>query len=127
MTSQSRRDLLKKTLAVGAAAYVAPKLVGQVTTVHAQQLSGTVCPQIEPDCATFSCFQGECACVPTVGGPTVCVIPSCLSACATTADCPAGSVCFTTLDCCGAGTWCVPLCFAPAGSSGAHKDPWKHR
>jgi hypothetical protein len=42
MTSQSRRDLLKKTLAIGAAAYVAPTLVGQVTTVHAHTLSGNV-------------------------------------------------------------------------------------
>lgn len=121
MTSQTRRDLLKKTLALGAAAYVAPKIVGQITTVSAQQISGTVCPQADT-CQTFSCSGGECACVPTVNGPTVCVSPSCVSACNTTADCPAGSVCFT-LNCCGPATFCVPLCSPTASKP---QVPWQH-
>ncbi|MBK9240232.1 MAG: hypothetical protein IPL75_08155 [Acidobacteria bacterium] len=122
MTSQSRRDLLKKTLAIGTAAYVAPKLVGQVTTVHAQTLSGNICTQLD-SCESFSCGQGSCACVTVVNGPSVCVSPSCGAACATTSDCPSGWVCFTR-GCCGDGTFCVPLCFG--APSVAPQDRWKH-
>lgn len=126
MTSQSRRDLLKKTLAVGTAAYVAPMIVGQTTTVHAQAISGNICTQVDT-CQTFGCSGGDCACVPTVGGPTVCVSPTCGGvACTTTAQCGFGAVCFT-LGCCGQGNFCVPLCDAVSGAarSANRQNPWK--
>ena len=123
MTNRSRRDLLKKTLAAGTATYVAPKIIGQVTTVHAQGISGDVCPTADT-CATFSC-PGGCACVPTVNGPTVCIIPTCVAACTTTADCPPGSVCFT-LGCCGPATYCVPLA-TDSDSCVTDGAPWQHQ
>ena len=79
-----------------------------------------------PDtCATFTC-PGGCACVPTTEGTTVCIVPTCVAPCTTTADCPPGTVCFT-LGCCGPATYCVPI--APAGTScGPSPDKaWKKK
>lgn len=122
-SGSNRRELLKKTLALGTAGYVAPMIVGSVTTVSAQVISGAlVCQQVEPDCATFSCVGG-CACVTTTEAATICVEPTCVSACTTTADCPSGSVCFT-LGCCGPATFCVPLCTGAAPDQRA--APWAH-
>lgn len=123
-TRPNRRELLRKTLTLGTVGYVAPMIVGSVTTVSAQAISGAVvCPQAEPDCATFSC-SGGCACVNTVENATVCVVPSCVAACTTTADCPAGTVCFT-LGCCGPSTFCVPL-IPPGGSCATLTGPWEN-
>jgi hypothetical protein len=103
----SRREILRKSLSLGAVGYVAPMIVGSVTSVSAQSLSGSAfCPTADT-CSTFSC-PGGCACVPTVEGPTVCIVPTCVAPCTTTADCPSGSVCFT-LGCCGPATYCVPI------------------
>jgi hypothetical protein len=126
MTSHSRRDILKKTLAVGTAAYVAPMIVGQVTTVHAQTVSGSVCNTLD-NCETFSCGgEDTCACVPTVGGPTVCVQPSCVAPCATTQDCPPLSVCIQ-INCCEDATYCAPLCSAPIVQGAQAVAPWTRR
>lgn len=108
----SRRDLLRKTLALGTAGYVAPMIVGSVTSVSAQTLSGSAFCSPADTCSTFTC-PGGCACVPTTESQTICIQPSCVSACTTSADCPSGSVCFT-LDCCGPATYCVPI--APSGT-----------
>ncbi len=102
-----RRELIKKTLAIGAAGYVGPKIVGTVATVNAQSISGSVC-------AISSCAaacQNTCACVATVNGPITCVEATCNFAdpCNTSADCGQGFVCFTE-GCCGGGNVCVPLC-----------------
>jgi hypothetical protein len=119
-----RRDLLKKTLALGTAGYVAPMIVGSVTTVSAQAPSGGVCLQND-SCATFSCGGGACACVPTTSGATVCVTPDCTAntVCTSNASCATGFVCFT-LGCCGQGNFCVPLC--NAGNTAARPTSWRH-
>jgi len=110
----SRRQALRRLgVAAGGGAVLLPAISSIVAPpVHAQ-VSAAACPTAEPDCATFSC-PGGCACVPTTEGATVCIVPSCVAACTTSADCPAGSVCFT-LGCCGPATFCVPI--APAGTS----------
>lgn len=103
-----RRELIKKTLALGAAGYVGPKIVGTVATVNAQSISGAVCSI--SSCAGPLC-QNTCACVSIVDGPIACVEATCDFAqpCATSADCGQGFVCFTA-GCCDPGHYCVPLC-----------------
>ena len=103
----SRRSLLRQ---LGAAAGAATVLVPAISTVVAPpayaQVSGSTCSA--PDtCATFTC-AGGCACVPTTEGALVCIVPTCVAPCTTTADCPPGTVCFT-LGCCGPATYCVPI------------------
>ncbi len=111
--SLSRRSLLHR---MGAAAGAATVLIPVISTVVAPpayaQVSGSSC-STRDTCQTFSC-AGGCACVPTTEGTTVCIVPTCVAPCTTTADCPPGTVCFT-LGCCGPATFCVPL--APAGTN----------
>jgi hypothetical protein len=110
----SRRQALRRLgIAAGTGAVVLPAISSILAPPAHAQVSAVACGSPEPDCATFSC-PGGCACVPTTEGATVCVVPSCVSACTTSADCPPGSVCFT-LGCCGPATFCVPI--APAGTS----------
>jgi hypothetical protein len=109
----SRRSMLRRMgVAAGGGAVLLPVISSIVAPpVHAQA-SAVGCPT--PDtCQTFSC-PGGCACVPTTEGSTVCIVPTCVAPCTTTADCPPGTVCFT-LGCCGPATFCVPI--APAGTS----------
>lgn len=106
----SRRSMLGR---LGAGAALLPVISSIVAPPAHAQVSAQGCPSPEPDCATFSC-PGGCACVPTTEGTTVCVVPSCVAACTTSADCPAGTVCFT-LGCCGPATFCVPI--APTGTN----------
>lgn len=117
----SRRSMLGR---LGAGAVLLPAISSIVAPpVHAQA-SGVGCPT--PDtCATFSC-AGGCACVPTTEGATVCIVPTCVAPCTTSADCPPGTVCFT-LGCCGPATYCVPI--APAGTNclNARENPWQGR
>ncbi|HET8798315.1 MAG TPA: PqqD family protein, partial [Thermoanaerobaculia bacterium] len=104
----SRRSLLR---GMGAAAVLLPVISTVIAPPAYAQVSGVACSPADT-CATFTCANG-CACVPTTEGNTVCIVPTCVSACTTTADCPPGTVCFT-LGCCGPATFCVPL--APAGT-----------
>jgi hypothetical protein len=107
-----RRALRRMGVAAAGGAVVLPAISSIVAPpVHAQ-VSAVACPTADT-CATFSC-PGGCACVPTTEGSTVCIVPTCVAACTTSADCPPGSVCFT-LGCCGPATYCVPI--APAGTS----------
>ncbi len=118
----SRRDMLGR-LGVGGALLV-PAVLSVVAPPAQAQVSAQGCAP--PDsCATFTC-AGGCACVPTVEGATVCIVPTCVAPCTTTADCPPGTVCFT-LGCCGPATFCVPL--APVGTNcgTATERPWAGR
>lgn len=114
----SRRKLL------AAGAVVVPAVLSMTAPPAHAQVSAVGCSP--PDtCATFTC-PGGCACVPTTEGTTVCIVPTCVAPCTTTADCPPGTVCFT-LGCCGPATYCVPI--APAGTScGPSPDKaWKKK
>ncbi len=116
----SRRRLLQ----MGAGALLLPAISSIVApTAHA---GGSAVGCSPPDsCATFTC-PGGCACVPTTEGATVCIVPTCVAPCTTTADCPPGTVCFT-LGCCGPATFCVPI--APVGTNCATLSgrPWQRR
>ena len=105
----SRRSLLRQ---MGAAAVLVPAIATVVAPPAYAQVSGSTCST--PDtCATFTCAGGF-ACVPTTEGALVCIVPTCVAPCTTTADCPPGTVCFT-LGCCGPATYCVPI--APPGTN----------
>lgn len=105
----SRRSMLRQ---LGAAAVLVPAISTIVAPPAYAQVSGASCST--PDtCQTFSC-AGGCACVPTTEGAIVCIVPTCVAPCTTTADCPPGTVCFT-LGCCGPATYCVPI--APPGTN----------
>ena len=104
----SRRHALRRLgIAAGGGAVLLPAISSILAPpVHAQ-VSAIACPT--PDtCSTFTCLGGGCACAPTTEGTRVCIVPRCVAACTTTADCPAGTVCFT-LGCCGPATFCVPI------------------
>jgi hypothetical protein len=111
----SRRRALRR---LGVAAGTGAVLLPAVSTVLAPpvhaQASAQACGTPEPNCATFSC-PGQCACVGTTEGATVCVEPNCNSqtTCASSAGCPPGTVCMTLL-CCGDTPFCVSI--APVGT-----------
>jgi len=105
----SRRSLLR---GIGAAAVLVPVISSVVAPPAYAQVSGVAC-DVPDTCQTFSC-AGGCACAPTTEGATVCIVPTCVAPCTTTAECPPGTVCFT-LGCCGPATYCVPI--APTGTN----------
>lgn len=110
----SRRSMLRRlSIAAGGGAVLLPAISTMIAPPAYAQASPVACATPEPNCATFSC-PGGCACVPTTEGTNVCIVPSCVAPCTTSADCPPGSVCFT-LGCCGPATFCVPI--APAGTN----------
>jgi hypothetical protein len=112
----SRRNMLRRmAVAAGGGAVLVPAISSIVAPpVHAQA-SALGCATPDVSCATFSC-GGGCACASTTEGTNVCVVPDCgtLIACATSAGCPPGMVCFT-MGCCGQGNFCVPI--APPNTS----------
>ena len=84
--------------------------------------NGTICAngqcQTPFTCSGHGCGvacpspAGGCGCVTTAEGTTACVQEMCtFTSCTSSADCGAGSVCFTER-CCGTGSFCVPLCTA---------------
>jgi hypothetical protein len=109
----SRRQVLRRLgIAAGGGAVVLPAISSILAPPAHAQVSAVACGP--PDnCQTFTC-PGGCACVPTTEGAVVCIVPSCVAPCTTTADCPPGTVCFT-LGCCGPATFCVPI--APVGTN----------
>lgn len=110
----SRRSMLRRLgVAAGGGAVLLPAISTMVAPPAYAQASAVACPTPEPNCSTFSC-AGGCACVPTTEGTNVCIVPTCVAPCTTSADCPPGTVCFT-LGCCGPATFCVPI--APAGTN----------
>lgn len=125
-----RRELIKKTLAIGAAGYVAPMVIGSVTTVNAQTLSGGVCSTAS---CSLTCGVGGgsgtvCSCVATSAGPIVCVDPLCGNvSCTSNSDCPSGQVCFNNvIGCCGGNTpFCVPICTGSGGGGNRNDHGWR--
>ena len=103
----SRRDLMKRTLQVSAAAYVAPMILGATTPLSAQISAacvGATCDsfiacQDNPNCVCFSLANGTGFC----GTGVSC---SGLAACSLAAPCGAGFVCQVNT-CCGAAGICV--------------------
>jgi hypothetical protein len=119
----SRRSLLRRlSVAAGTGVVLLPAISSIVAPTAHAQVSATACP-VPDTCATFSC-AGGCACMPTTEGATVCIQPTCVAACTTTADCPPGSVCFTG-GCCGPATFCVPICVI--GAPDRNGPAWQHQ
>lgn len=104
----TRRQMMKKGLALGGAAYVAPMIVGAVTPVLAQGVSNPSPGCVGASCGNFiACSGGSCFCwmLSTGGGfcglDFSCSNPTCTGVGNT---CAAGSVCAINT-CCG-----VPTC-----------------
>lgn len=124
----TRRELIRRSLLLGASGYVAPLVLGSAVPASAQIVSSIPCNN--PGCGGFgvfrvlqtgfpgSCGQGLCTCVNTAGGGTACVDPYCGGkSCTSNSDCQAGWVCFTE-GCCELTVrsgqpglnLCIPLC-----------------
>lgn len=119
-----RRNVIKKGLQIGGAAYAAPTILGLAQHVGAQ----SVTPGINPACAgktctTFASCNGNanCICASTADGRGFCVPPGtpCGAPCGAGNSCPAGSICLINT-CCG-GPVCISTAAAcpPAGVTGA--------
>lgn len=127
---ESRRTLIKKTLVLGSAGYVAPLILGSATPASAQAVSGA-CNTSAPPCDATCGPNAQCACIDIVGGALSCVTPFCPVpevSCASSADCASNQVCMTT-DCCGTSPICVFLCGAVLPDDGARQPqpgPWGH-
>ena len=120
----NRRELIKKSLQIGGAAYVAPMVMASVAKVSAQ--SSNPNPEcIGATCATFvACAANAlCVCVRSAQGGGFCVDGS--TSCAgigncgpsPTFTCPAGSFCAVDT-CCG-----VPVCVSFAASAICQVQP----
>jgi len=119
----SRRALIRR---LGIAAAVVPVVASMTAPAAEAQVSATGCRRQEPDCEHFSC-DGGCACIKTTEGFRVCVVPSCVSPCDSSADCPPGHVCFAsgkTIGCCGKGNVCVPICPPGGAPPDIRAKPW---
>ena len=125
----NRRELIKKSLQIGGAAYVAPMVMASVAKVSAQGSPG---PNPECQGATCSTFvacaaNSACVCVRSATGGGFCVLGStscsAIGPCGASPDfaCPAGSFC--AVDTCCSGPVCVsfgastPCQTGPAASS----------
>jgi hypothetical protein len=119
----TRRQMMKKGLALGSAAYVAPMIVGAVTPVSAQGVSNPSPGCAGASCGNFiACSGTNCFCWTLSTGGGFCGLDfSCGGAATCTGvgnTCPAGSVC-TVNTCCGAPTCTLisTLCASiPAGN-----------
>jgi hypothetical protein len=104
-TRTTRRQLMKKGLALGSAAYVAPMIVGAVTPVSAQGVSNPSPGCEGATCATFiACSGVNCFCWTLSTGGGFCGMNFLCSPAASCSGvgntCPAGQVC-TVGTCCG--------------------------
>lgn len=120
----NRRELLKKSLQFGGAAYVAPMVLGSTAKLAAQQ-SGP-----NPECAGATCAtfvpcaaNSACVCVRSSAGGGFCVLGS--TSCGAIGNCgpapgyacPAGSFCAVDT-CCG-----VPVCVSFGASTNCQTGP----
>lgn len=124
---ESRRDLIRKAVRLGGAAYVAPIIVATARPISA--LAAVTNP--DPECAGFVCGgltptcngNQNCVCVTEAGGGGGCIdgLTLCRTAadCTTSDDCPSGSICAVNT-CCDRPI-CAPLCgtVVPAALPGA--------
>jgi hypothetical protein len=132
---ESRRTLIKKTLLLGSAGYVAPLILGSATPASAQAVSGA-CNTSAPPCNATCGPNLACACIDIVGNGLSCVTPFCpnpLVTCVSNANCASDQVCMTTGCCGGEGgpgpQVCVFLCGSGGpggGGAGARQTPWGH-
>lgn len=114
-----RRELIKKTLQLGGAAYVAPMVLASAVPLSAQGSPGPNPGCIGATCTTFipCAVNPSCVCVQSSGGGGFCVdgATSCgaIGNCgpAPTFTCPSGSFCAVNT-CCG-----VPVCVSFAASA----------
>ena len=114
----NRRDLIKKSLQFGGAAYVAPMVMASVAKVSARQSPGPNPECVGATCETFvpCAANASCICVRSSTGGGFCVDggTSCsiIGPCGPAPDftCPAGSFCAVDT-CCG-----TPIC-APFSAS----------
>ena len=132
----SRRDVLKKALTAGGAIYVAPMVIGSVTKVSAQGISGINPACVGATCVNFLPCNGNenCVCFSLADGQGFCgtgVSCAGLAACSAVSPCGAGFVCQVNT-CCGAAGICVPSSTAcpPPGvpaSAPSGPGPWTSR
>jgi hypothetical protein len=127
----SRRDLIRRGLAVGSVGYVAPMILGSAVPASAQ-VSGSGCSSATTDCDFFvgcgeNADQDPCACAPTIGGSIGCIQtgeainpdPEC---CTGNGDCPNGWFCIdfeNTVNCFEEANPCdgpLAFCFPPCGT-----------
>ena len=124
-TRTSRRALIKKGLAIGGAAYVAPMIVGAVTPVSGQQISNPSPGCIGASCGNFiSCAGGNCFCWTLSTGGGFCgtdffcnSVPDCTGDPGFPLTCPPGSVC--AVNTCCVVPKCTPvssLCVTPTNN-----------
>jgi hypothetical protein len=131
-TNLSRRDVIKRGLALGSVGYVAPLILGNATPASAQ-ISGSGCSSATESCEeVVECLSGvdpECACAQTIEGPTACIqigsnAPQDPDCCESSDECPSGWFCmnFEILQDCDfdpvCGTDPLQVCFPPCGVSG---------
>ena len=108
----SRRELIKRGLALGTVGYVAPMIVGSATKVSAQGVSGLGCQEALPVCTeadpSFCDVEIPCICLPVAGGGIACVD---ISAVVETDECPADvlSACPNGNDDCDSDEVCVDI------------------
>lgn len=112
----NRRDLLKKSLQVGGAAYVAPIVMSSVAKVSAQQSPGPNPECVGATCETFvpCSSNSDCICVRSSNGGGYCVPGS--TSCSIIGNCgpapgyacPEGSFCAVDT-CCEQGPICAPF------------------
>jgi hypothetical protein len=103
----SRRELIKRGLALGSLPYVAPMILGSAKPAAAQIVSGPGCAGVIDDCEDENedtvCFEegGEplCGCIRTVEGDIACIIPECgADPCDDSDDCDPGFFCIDVGD-----------------------------
>lgn len=115
----NRRELLKNSIRISAAGYVAPMILGNASAAAAAVVSAIPCGAT--GCGTSCGGSLGCHCMPTVEG-SACMQETCLGlfqVCAASSDCEPGWACALAI-CCqltlqtgnGNGGFhaCVPLC-----------------
>jgi hypothetical protein len=112
----NRRELIKRSLALGSLPYVAPMILGASQSVLAQPLSGTGCSRSTVNCEDGFVFCGggeDCACGTTTEGPIQCLailddegVP-----CTSSAQCGPNAYCLALSVGCGT-SFCLPVCGA---------------
>jgi hypothetical protein len=111
----SRRELIKKSLALGSVPYVAPMILGASQSLLAQSISGTGCSSSTENCEEGFVFCGggtDCACGTTTDGPIQClaIIQGEPSSCTTSADCGPNAYCLSPSVGCDSDGFCLPAC-----------------
>ena len=139
----SRRELIKRGIALGSLPYVAPMILGSTTPVSAQVLSGFGCTTFFDDCDAqdeSALCAGDpdtgpfCICVESLDGPA-CVIATCEEqpTCDGAGDCEPGFFCLDISDwgnveeCdCPNTRFCIPSCALLDTLTAVPQSPQSH-